>query len=105
MNRRDSLQTTVSPSELPTRRCVQGPEHNRKRPPENETSGRELLEQRRAKNRTAAHQSRIRKMEQQNALYDLFVTLSSENEELKRVNESIATELFILRVENKSYAK
>jgi bZIP transcription factor len=71
-----------------------------KRLREDDATAKEIIEERKEKNRRSAQLSRRRKLEQQKCLTDLINVLSTENENLKQVNEAIAKELILQKVEN-----
>jgi hypothetical protein len=63
-------------------------------------SAADLLEERRAKNRLSAHQSRLRKMNQLRYLQKQQNALTEESKEFKRTNEAAVRELAAVRTEN-----
>lgn len=72
----------------------------KKRLREDDATAKEIMEERREKNRRSAQLSRLRKMEQHKCLTDQINVLSIENEKLKQINETITAELILQQVEN-----
>jgi bZIP transcription factor len=67
---------------------------------EGDATAKEIIEERREKNRRSAQLSRRRKMEQHKWMTDQINVLSIENENLKQINETITAELVLQQVEN-----
>lgn len=73
---------------------------SRKRIREEDMTEEERLEDRRAKNRLSAHQSRLRKRSQLKYMQTQVVLLSEENNKLMSTNQTLVSELARTRNEN-----
>lgn len=78
------------------------PTHKRPREEGNIMTDEDRLEERRAKNRLSAHQSRLRKRSQLKYLQNQIVALSDDNKKLQGTNSSLVTQLAACRAENQT---
>ena len=76
-------------------------EDDRKRGREEDVTAGDILEERRAKNRISAHNSRLRKLRQVDTLERQLLRAEEEAAKLKAADEVIRTQLTAARAENR----